>query len=66
MIQRAAYVRLCGRTFEEAKGSIPLVPADQIIYVRKLMAKRGYIGIEEASPTVIRYFPNVVLDILIP
>ncbi len=55
---------LDGRTYEEAKNSIPLIPAGQIIYVREFLAKRGLLEIEEASPTVIRHFPRVTLRIL--
>lgn len=55
---------LDGRTYEEAKDGIPLIPASQIISVREMMAEWGILKIEEASPTVIRHFPNVVLRVL--
>jgi hypothetical protein len=55
---------LDGRTYEEAKDGIPLIPADQIIRAREMMAEWGILKIEEASPTVIRHFPNVVLRVL--
>jgi Phage integrase family len=55
---------LDGRTYEEAKNSIPLIPADQIIHLRKFTVRRGYLKIEGASPTVIQHFPQVVLRIL--
>ncbi|WP_291576294.1 site-specific integrase [Bradyrhizobium sp.] len=55
---------LDGKTYEEAKDNLPIVPADQIISLRKLMASWGTLEIPEASPTVIRHFPNVVLRIL--
>jgi hypothetical protein len=57
---------LDGRTFEEAKNSIPLIAPDQIIRAREMMAEWGVLEIEEASPTVIRHFPYVVLDNLAP
>jgi hypothetical protein len=55
---------LDGRTYEEAKDSIPLVSAASIIRARKFFAERGLLKIEDASPTVVRHFPNVVLRIL--
>jgi hypothetical protein len=55
---------LDGRTYEEAKDSIPLIPASEIISTREMMAEWGVLKIEEASPTVIRHFPNVVLRVL--
>ena len=55
---------LDGKTYEEAKNDLPIIPADQIISAREMMAKWGVLEIHEASPTVIRHFPNVVLRIL--
>jgi Phage integrase family len=55
---------LDGKAYEEAKNNLPIIPADQIISVRKMMAEWGVLEIPEASPTVIRHFPNVVLRIL--
>lgn len=55
---------LDGKTYEEAKDNIPLIPPAQIIGVREMMAEWGIVHIEEASPTVIRHFPNVVLRVL--
>jgi Phage integrase family len=55
---------LDGKTYEEAKDNLPIIPADQIISLRKLMASWGTLEIPEASPAVIRHFPNVVLRIL--
>jgi hypothetical protein len=55
---------LDGRTYEEAKDSIPVMSAASIIRTRKFFAERGLLKIEDASPTVIRHFPNVVLRIL--
>lgn len=55
---------LDGKTYEEAKDNLPIVPAEEIISVRKMVAEWGYLEIPEASPTVIRHFPNVVLRIL--
>ena len=55
---------LDGRTYEEAKDSIPVMSAASIIWTRKFFAERGLLTIEDASPTVIRHFPNVVLRIL--
>jgi hypothetical protein len=55
---------LDGKTYEEAKNNLPIIPADQIISVREMMAEWGILEIPEASPTVIRHFPNVVLRIL--
>jgi hypothetical protein len=55
---------LDGKTYEEAKNDLPIIPADQIISAREMMAKWGVLEIPEASPTVIRHFPNVVLRIL--
>ena len=55
---------LDGKTYEEAKDNLPIIPANEIISAREMMAKWGYLQIPEASPTVIRHFPNVVLRIL--
>jgi hypothetical protein len=55
---------LDGKTYEKVKHNLPIIPADQIISGRKMMAKWGALEIPEASPTVIRHFPNVVLRIL--
>ena len=49
---------LDGKTYEEAKNNLPVIPADQIISVREMMAKWGVLEIPKASPTVIRHFPN--------
>lgn len=55
---------LDGKTYEEAKDNLPIIPANEITSAREMMAKWGYLQIPEASPTVIRHFPNVVLRIL--
>jgi Phage integrase family len=55
---------LDGQTYEHVKGNLPIIPADQIISAREMMAKWGVLEIPEASPTVIRHFSNVVLRIL--
>jgi hypothetical protein len=55
---------LDGQTYEEARDNLPVIPADQIISVREMIAKWGALEIPEASQTVTRHFPNVVLRIL--
>ncbi|WP_316195293.1 MULTISPECIES: hypothetical protein [unclassified Bradyrhizobium] len=55
---------LDGKTYEEAKDNLPIIRANEIIAASEMMAKWGYLQIPEASPTVIRHFPNVVLRIL--
>lgn len=57
---------LDGRTYEEAKNSIPMMSAESVIWCRKYFAKIGALRIPEASPDIIRHFPNVCLRILIP
>jgi hypothetical protein len=54
---------LDGKTYEEAKDDLPIVPADEIIRSREMMAEWGALEIPEASPTVIRHFPNMVLRV---
>ena len=55
---------LDGRTYDDAKDNIPLMSAHEIVNCREWMAERGLHKIEDPSPTVIRHFPNVVLNIL--
>jgi hypothetical protein len=55
---------LDGKIYEEVKDNLPIIPANEIISVREMMAKWGMLEIPEAGPTVIRHFPNVVLRIL--
>lgn len=55
---------LCGRLYEQAKDSIPILSPASIVFMREKMASLGMLRIPEASPTVIRHFPNVVLNIL--
>jgi integrase len=53
-----------GRTFNEAKDFIPVLPGESIVDCRKQLAECGLLKIESASPTVIRHFPNIALSIL--